>query len=140
MFARFFGAFSAFGIGIAVALLRSNPANAENSWENVMSSSNFKVNLFQTNASNAASGGGSLSLTGSGTSYTGKATFDVDGVGKITENVTGSSASSGGQTFVNLRSPSLQLTLLQNPFESRLSYGGCASVNGGYIYNVTAVA
>lgn len=105
-----------------------------------MASSNLKVNLFQTNASNAASGGGSLSLTGSNGTYTGKATFDVSGVGKIAEDVSGSSASSGGRTLINLSSPSLQLTLVQNPFESRLSYGGCASVSGSYIYNMTVTA
>lgn len=105
--------------------------------------SDFQAHIYQTNASNADSGGGALSLTSSGSDYKAQANWDVAGVGKISETLTGKAVSNqGGLTVIDLSSASgnLKLTMIQNPYESRVSYGGCAAVNGGFIYNMTVVA
>ena len=102
----------------------------------------FISHLFQTNSSNAASGGGATTLTSSGGNYTGSVDWQITGVGRITGTLSGATVSNTGNlTLISLKSTDgqLKITLLQNPYESRVSYGGCASYQG-FIYNLTLVA
>lgn len=103
--------------------------------------SNFTVHLYQTSPGNAEAGGGSLSLSESGGSYTAEAKLTINKK-PVNANLTGKAVGNDGNlTIVDLRSGdgSLKMTLIRNPYESRLSYGGCAAY-GSLIYNVTAVA
>jgi hypothetical protein len=105
--------------------------------------SDLNAFLFQTNHSDASSGGGATTLTSSGGSYQGSVDWQITGLGKVAAKLNGSSVTNGKNlTLIDLRSADgqLQLTLVQNPYESRVSYGGCASVKGTYIYNLTVVA
>lgn len=102
---------------------------------------NLKVHLFQCSALSEPSGSGSLVLTaGAGGAYTAKASIDFAGVGKITEDLSGSSVAAGGRNLIVLGSGAnkIQVTLVDNPYIGRPTYGGCASLNGAYIYNITA--
>jgi hypothetical protein len=101
--------------------------------------SEFTAHLFQTNASNAASGGGSTALTSSGDSYEAKVAWKINGVGDVKAQLKGKGVTQGGVTVIALSSPELQLTLVKNPYESRVSYAGCAAY-GGVIYNLILVA
>ena len=104
--------------------------------------SDFTAHLYQTNASNASSGGGAITLTSSGGSYQGSVDWQINGVGKVAAKLSGSGVTNGKNlTLIDLNSTDgqLRLTLIQNPYESRVSYGGCAAY-GGYIYNLTVDA
>lgn len=104
---------------------------------------NFTAHLFQTNSSNASSGGGATTLTSSGSNYTGNVNWQISGAGSFTGNISGSAVSnSGSLTVISLQSSDgqLKITLVQNPYEGRVSYGGCASYKGNLIYNLTLVA
>ena len=104
--------------------------------------SDFTAHLYQTNASNASSGGGAITLTSSGGSWQGSVDWQINGVGKVAAKLSGSGVTNGKNlTLIDLKSTDgqLQITLIQNPYESRISYGGCVAY-GGYIYNLTVVA
>lgn len=102
----------------------------------------FTSHLYQTNSSNAASGGGATTLTSSGGNYTGSVDWQINGVGHVTGALSGATVSnSGNLTLISLKSNDgqLKITLVQNPYEGRVSYGGCAAYQG-FIYNLTLVA
>ena len=104
--------------------------------------SDFTAHLYQTNASNADSGGGPTTLSASGGGYEASVDWQINGVGKVATKLTGQSVSNGGGlTLIDLKSADgqLKITLVKNPYESRESYGGCAAYQG-YIYNLTVVA
>lgn len=104
--------------------------------------SDFTAHLYQTSPSNASSGDGSISLTSSGGSYQASVDWQISGVGKVAADLTGSSVSNGKNlTLIDLASKdgALRITLIQNPYERRVSYGGCAAYQN-FIYNLTVVA
>ena len=105
--------------------------------------SDFNAFLYQTNHSDASSGGGAITLTSSGGSYQGSVDWQITGVGKVAAKLSGSSVTNGKNlTLIDLKSTDgqVQLTLIQNPYEGRVSYGGCAAYKGSLIYNLTVVA
>jgi hypothetical protein len=102
----------------------------------------FTSHLYQTNASNADSGGGATTLTSSGGSYKGSVDWQISGVGRVAGNISGATVSnSDNLTLISLGSDDgqLKITLLQNPYQGGVAYGGCAAYQG-FIYNLTLVA
>ena len=101
--------------------------------------SNLKAQLYTTDASNSQVGSGSFTLTQSGSSYSAKVDLTVSGQ-PVTGEVEGQAVDNqGGLAIISLSGGNLKFTLVQNPYESKVSYGGCAA-NGGLIYNMTLVA
>jgi hypothetical protein len=100
---------------------------------------NLTVHLFQCSPKSEASGSGTLLLTpGTGGAYTAQANINFAGIGPVTANLSGSSATAGGRTLINLTGGRIQVTLVDNPFISRPTFGGCAALDSTYIYNITA--
>jgi hypothetical protein len=114
--------------------------------ERSLSMSDFTAHLYQLGPDNASSGAGAITLTSSGGSYQGSVNWQINGVGTVATQISGSSVTNGKNlTLIALQSTDgkLKLTLIQNPYDpGRVAYGGCASYQSGalYTYNLTVVA
>ena len=107
--------------------------------------SDFNAHLYQLGANNLGVGGGAITLTSSGGSYQGTVNWQIDGVGPVATQISGSTVANGKNlTLVDLKSADgkLKLTLIQNPYDpGHVAYGGCASYQSGalYTYDLTMV-
>ncbi len=101
------------------------------------------VHLFQCSPKSEASGSGTLTLTpGAGNAYSAAVDIHFAGVGSRQTTLSGSKVAAGSRNLIVLDQSSnpsvnIKVTLVDNPYIDRPTYGGCAALDQ-YIYNITA--